>query len=234
VSDVEKGAILQGHLLAGRPQKALEVGCEGGRWSEMLSELGWKMTCTDVDRDNLLLCQRRLPDARCILADPADRSFACESRSLSLLLCIEVPPVINSDWFLSEANRVLTDGGVVVGIFWNLLSWRSVLVRAKSALFGGKEFYKQTWAAWKQELHANGFELISEEGFCWAPFSRESNSRLVPAFTKAERTLRLNRLTTFSPWIAFVMRKAMSPKTPANKTALLSDTIEPVSAGRKL
>jgi hypothetical protein len=173
----------------------------------MLSQMGWEMTCIDVDRQSLSTCQKRLPNARCILADPDDKSLACDSASLSLLICIEVPPVIESDWFLPEAGRVLTDNGVLVGVFWNKLSWRALAVRTKTALFGGKEWYRLMWLSWKKRLRAQGFELISEEGFCWSPFTRESNSFMVPAFAALERGIGLNRFVAISPWIVFVARK---------------------------
>jgi hypothetical protein len=176
----------------------------------MLSQMGWEMTCIDVDRQSLGMCQKRLPNARCILANPDDKVLACDSASLSLLICIEVPPVIESDWFLAEARRVLTDNGVLVGVFWNKLSWRALAVRAKTALFGGKEFYRFMWLSWKKKLCAQGFELMSEEGFCWSPFTRESNSALVPAFSTLERLIGLNRLAALSPWIVFVARKSRS------------------------
>ncbi len=208
ISYIEKKAILKGESLAGSPQRALEIGCESGRWSELLSQMGWEMTCIDVDSQSLSRCQQRLPNAKCILATPDDRSLPCDSSSASLLLCIEVDPVIDSDWFLPEAERVLTKDGILVGIFWNTFSWRGLAGRTKSALFGGTQYYHFMWMSWKKRFRAQGFEVVSEEGFCWAPFTRESNSFLVPAFTRMERELGLNRLIALSPWIAFVARRS--------------------------
>ena len=56
VSDVEKRAILRGHHLAGTPRTALEIGCEGGRWSKMLNDLGWQMICADINSEALAVC----------------------------------------------------------------------------------------------------------------------------------------------------------------------------------
>src|SRR4051812_31276704 len=68
LTEVERHAIIQAQSLAGKPARALEVGCEGGRWSKLLSDLGWEMTCIDVDPTRLAVCQERIPRARCLLA----------------------------------------------------------------------------------------------------------------------------------------------------------------------
>src|SRR5579863_6124598 len=70
ISEMEKEAILRAHELAGTPARAVEIGCEGGRRSKLLSDLGWRMTCTDVDAKALKLCQLRLPEAACIVVEP--------------------------------------------------------------------------------------------------------------------------------------------------------------------
>ncbi len=212
MSEVERRVILQGERLAGAPGQALEVGCEGGRWSRMLAARGWQMTCTDVDARALEACQRSIPDARCILANPADCSIDCETGAFSLLLCIEVPPVIHSDWFLGEAHRLLGEGGILVAVTWNSVSLRAVLARAQ---FGerrkGRSYvYKTTYRDWRRRLSGTGFRMEAEEGFCWAPFGRASNSRWVPLFTRLERLFGLNRIVAASPWIVFVARKVSS------------------------
>src|SRR5579863_8577883 len=107
VSQLEKAAILRAHNLATAPTDALEIGCEGGRWSRMLSDLGWRLTCTDIDSQLLHICQKRLPDARCVLVDPDSVELPCEAASIGLLLCIEVEGVMHADWFREEAYRVL-------------------------------------------------------------------------------------------------------------------------------
>jgi SAM-dependent methyltransferase len=209
VTEVEKRAILGGQSLAEKPAQALEMGCEGGRWSKLLSDLGWEMTCVDVDRQMLDICQQKVPGAKCILASPHDKIIPCDSKSMSLLLCIEVAPVMDSEWFLPEAARVLSDDGILIGILLNKASWRGKMNRMKRSFFGckGDEFYKSNYRNWKSSLYQAGFNLVQEEGFCWGPFGRTSNSPLIPLFTRSERLLGLHRLITFSPWVAFIARK---------------------------
>lgn len=66
LTEIEKAVILKAHQLSGLPGTALEIGCEGGRWSKLLSEAGWKVICTDIDVESLALCRKRIPDATCI------------------------------------------------------------------------------------------------------------------------------------------------------------------------
>ena len=121
ISEIEKEAVLRAHDIAGKPARALEIGCEGGRWSKLFSDLNWKMTCTDIDPRVLKICQLRLPTASCVAVEPGSREIPCETNSIGLLLCVEVPPVIKSRWFLDESRRVLTEGGLIVGVFFNLV-----------------------------------------------------------------------------------------------------------------
>ncbi len=209
VSDIERRAIIEAQSLAGKPGKALEIGCEGGRWSLMLSQSGWDMTCVDVDPQSLNICQRKVPSARCVLARPDDESIDCDTHSVKLMLCIEVAPVIQSAWFLREANRVLAKDGVLVGVFWNKMSWRGLAVWTSSFLTGNSKYnpYKLQWTSWKRNLGHHGFTLLHEQGFCWAPLRRASNSSFVHAFVKLEKLLRLNQLASFSPWVVFIARK---------------------------
>jgi ubiquinone/menaquinone biosynthesis C-methylase UbiE len=116
ISDIEKRAILQAQALAGKPGHALEIGCGGGRWSKLLSDMGWRMVCIDINHETLSICQQKLPDAKCILAYPDGKVIPCGPDSADLLLCIEVAPVVESDWFLQEAGRVLREDGILVGV----------------------------------------------------------------------------------------------------------------------
>jgi hypothetical protein len=80
--------------------------------------------------------------------------------------------------------------------------------------------YKVPYGKWKDRLSTIGFEIVHEEGMCWLPFSRESNSLLIPPLTQLERYVGLRRFTKFSPWIAVVARK----NSIANVFPPLSDT----------
>jgi SAM-dependent methyltransferase len=189
------------------PGQVLEIGCEGGRWSMLLSQLGWKVTCTDTDQRALGICQRRIPDANCVLVSPDETRLPCDG-DIDLLLCLEVVDVIQSDWFIREASRVLTSDGLVVAVFYNLLSLRGLFYRLANAFRKTKHsYYRLPYQHWRKKLCQAGFSMVYQEGFCWFPFRRNSDSPLVPPATRMERLLGLNRFVLASPWVIFIAGK---------------------------
>jgi len=210
VTEVEKQVVLRGETFATTPRHAVDLGCGSGRWSKILADRGWDMTCIDANRQSLGICQRNVPSAKCILAHTKDRNLPLASSSASLAMCIEVVPLIEADWFQSEVHRVLADRGILVGVYINGQSLRGMASRLKNRLVNGQDnydFYQSCYSDWKRELLQTGFEMLHEESCCWGPFSRDSNSPFVPAFTKMERALQLHRVVAFSPWVVFIAQK---------------------------
>ena len=152
IIEIEKRAILKAHDLSIKTATALEIGADGGRWSKLLVDLGWSIICTDINDKTLAICKKRIPTANCILTRPDESKLSCESESISLLLCIEVAPVIQSDWFISEASRVLHNDGLIVGVFWNLLSFRGFLVHTRDSFTGNFDFYKFSYPLEKEVI----------------------------------------------------------------------------------
>lgn len=207
-SDIEEATIAKAHSLFSEPSTALEVGCEGGRWSRLLADWGWKLRCTEVNQSLLNICQKRMPEAVCVLVNPADTTLPCDNESVDMILCIEVPPVMHTDWFMSEASRVLRKDGVIVGVFWNRTSWRGLIHQALVPFRGRDSFYDEAYPVWKTKIRNCGFDLIDEVGMCWFPFRRKSNSPLIPIAARLERLLGLSKLTGFSPLIVFIAKKS--------------------------
>ncbi len=213
LADIERRTIMRAENLLGKVGKALEAGCGGGRWSKLLADRGWDLTCVDVDADALALCQRRIPTAKCVLASPRDECLPCGDAAIDLLLCIEVVPVIESAWFVRETRRVLIDGGLLVGVFINAHSLRGVASRRKEHLRGREEharFYRASYGSFKEQLTESGFKVLDEESFCWGPFRRDSNSPFVPLWSRMERALHLNRVVMKGPWVAFIASKGVT------------------------
>lgn len=209
LTEIERKAIMDAQLAAGPPAEALEVGCEGGRWSRLLADQGWKMTCIDVNPEALEACREKVPDARVVLTKPESRTIAAADNSFALTLCIEVAPVIQSDWFLPEAFRVLKPGGILLAMIWNKTSIRGLahLFQSHSAGQEPTGFYRARYSDWRRELKKTGFHFLRDQGFCWGPFDRTSNSSLIPLFTNLEVLLGLRRLTVFSPWVICMAQK---------------------------
>lgn len=209
ITEVERRAVDRADALAGPRTEALDVGCEGGRWAERLSRNGWSLTCLDVDADALAACAARCPDARCIQVRPTDTRFPVADAATGLLACIEVHPVTHAAWFPAEVVRVLRPGGVLVTVAWNRMSARGLAAEAVSRLRtgAGHDYYGTSYRRWRAGLVDAGIEILSEEGLCWMPFGRRSDSPLVPAAVALERILGLGRRPRLSPWVVVVARR---------------------------
>lgn len=207
-SQIEERIILKAHSLALGATTALDIGCDGGRWSKLLDDAGWRLICTDVSQRALHLCQQRIPTATCVLSSPHDSQFPCETESIRLALCIEVPEVMNADWFVDETFRVLQKGGLVVGVFFNRLSWRGLLHPCIAFLKRRSAYvYRYSYSQWRKRLRNRGFFVVYEEGFGWSPVSKTSNSLLVPVVSYLEHSLGLGKLVSLSPMVIFIAQK---------------------------
>lgn len=201
--------ILRGEALAQPPTKAVDMGCGGGRWSSLLAGRGWDVTSTDIDPQSLAVCQRNVPGAKCVLVKSTDQRIPVASGSLRLVLCMEVPQIVEAEWWPAEVYRVAAEGGIIIGVQFNVRSWRSVAWRWKRRLTNrlGDGSYSISYSDWRNRFLGTGFAMVREEGYCWGPFSRDSNSAFVHIFAKAERALGLHRIVLWAPWVLFIARK---------------------------
>lgn len=214
VTSIERGALQTAMGALKQPSVALEIGAEGGYWTNQLVTQGWKVICTDVDDNALALARRRVPSATCLKVSETATTLPCASGSVNLIICFEVFPVIHAPWFYREASRVLQPGGVLAGVTHNRNSPRSyvnklarVMEPKHKATPDDPHLYKLGYAEWKQLLAASHFHLLQEEGMCWLPFPRKSDFFLIPQLTRLEERMGLRKVTQFSPWIAFVAQK---------------------------
>ncbi len=207
LTEIERSTLLRAHTLTGKPARALEVGCEGGRWTRLLSSLGWEMTATDVNPEVLSLCQKRVPAAQCVLVKASDTRLPCDDESLDMVVAIEPDVAMQSNWILPETNRVLRKDGLMVSVIWNYLSWRGIVPHIQCSMRGTYDYYTYSYPQWKRRFERSGLKIIHTEGMCWMPFGRSSNSSLIPACTALEKLIGLRRLVVFSPWISLIAKK---------------------------
>ena len=211
LTDVQRRVVFSVCNTVGRPGTVLEIGADGGRWSGALATEGWEVICTDISAKALGLCQKRMPRAKCIIVRPTDKSLPCDPDAVNVVLCMEVDTVISSEWFIEEASRVLAPGGVLVATLNNRSSLRAVfhkIFRPHEAITRKQRgYYQVTYRERRMRLSKSGFRMIHEEGCCWPPFARDSNSPLVPFFVELEKYSGLRRLPILSPWVVFAAQK---------------------------
>ena len=214
LSDAEQRVLLQALALAPEGD-AMDLGCEGGRWSRHLVARGGSTICVDVDPATLELCGRRLPEATCVLVDRGDQVIPADDGQLALLLIYEVAPVTNAAWLPAEAARVLRPDGILVFSDYNPASIRAIVRRGAAVLDARRrsgEFYRgPTYRRLRTTLTCHGLESIYEEGLARAPFTRISHSRLIPVCIHLQGALGLRRLVTASPWVLAIARRRASP-----------------------
>lgn len=203
LSGAEAAAIDRAQDLTPFPRRALDVGCGGGRWTRLLVDRGWAVTSLDVDPEAVRTTAESNPGADCRLVGADDRRLPVDDGSVSLIVCIEVLPVSHADWFPEEAGRALVPGGRLVTVLWNRSSLRGQLADAASHVRHGAphDWYQTPYRRLRTAIEAAGFDLEAEQGLCWGPFGRGSDSRLVPFFVRAERLLGLQSLPSLSPWV---------------------------------
>lgn len=202
VTAIERDAILAAAESFSSPGVGLEVGCDGGRWSRLLSARGWSMTATDTNRFALEICQQRDPAVKCVHVRPDDDHLPADAEAIDLLICVEVP-VMTSSWFVQEARRVLRPGGAFIGVLANRCSWRGLVNHQFTRHLADPPLYRTSFAAYRRSLNSHGFEVKSTRGCCWPPFARKSNSALIPLATTMERLSGLQRVAALSPWVVF-------------------------------
>jgi SAM-dependent methyltransferase len=214
LTDAERRVLLRALELAPRTGLAMDVGCEGGRWSQYVIENRGSVVCTDVDAGALQLCASRLPKATCVLTTPRDERLPANDGDLALLLVYEVAPVTNAAWFPLEARRVVGPHGILVFSYLNPVSVRAMLYRVVAFVDRRRRagpFYRgRSYLALRRSLARAGFEFVHQEGLAWAPFTRLSDSRWVRVATYIERTLGLRRLVSISPWVLVIARRTPS------------------------
>jgi SAM-dependent methyltransferase len=210
-SCIERQAIIEASPLVNGQARILDFGCEGGRWSILLSSMGWtNIVCADANLDVLRICQKRLPTAMCVCTDSGASVMPFKTGSFGFLLCIEVFPVIHSGWFIDEAFRILRSGGLLIGVIHNRFSYRAIINRCLCALNLRKKtngYYNVVYSRWRKKLVQRDFKVTYERGFCWLPFPRSSNCRFIPQLLQIEERLRLSKIPRLSPWVIFVAQK---------------------------
>jgi hypothetical protein len=117
------------------------------------------------------------------------------SGTVDVVVTIEVPAASEEEWFMAESARVLRPGGSVICSMYNRASCKKLLRKAED-----RRYYRMSVSEQRKRWAAAGFRLERAHGFYWLPFTRASDSSLVPLLSLLEWPLRLGIFGRVSPW----------------------------------
>ena len=204
-------------------QRALDLGCGGGRVTHFLREMGADVVGADISRNLIHVARQRDRDIDFCLGDAALLPFDEESFDVVVFAHNSLDCVYPKDERIKachEVARVLRPGGLfifsshnfaalVFGWYRYLRSPRKLIPRTKFIINGsvfksegylrGVNSHLPTYHSWPRQLISDlrlaGFELISIH----------TNSRLLGGI---QRTIQTNWLTKLAdPWPYYVFRK---------------------------
>lgn len=189
----------------GWPKLVLDIGGGDGRLSRPLQARGVSPVILEHDILPLKLLKDENWQWPLIMGD--GNLLPVKSKSLDAVLTFHVAVCTDAQHnahFFSEVYRVLKESGIFLAVTDNRNSPLGALSR-----MGGRpglvrkpyQFYSEAYAATRDKLADAGFRISRVKGFRWIPFSRTSNSPLIPVFSAIERLLGLHDLVAYSPWL---------------------------------
>jgi len=200
---------------ARQPCRVLDLACGSGSMGLPLR----------IDLDPLALAEIRRQSNRmplvagdALLLPFANNSFDC----VIAIECFEY--FTDCRGFLRAVNRVLVNGGTLIFDSLNRLGYKWWL----KALLGRGVPYPSPELSCGELLRAtveHGFDVQGIRGYGWVPFTRDSNSPLLPLAALIENKLRLSRYSSISPKILVAARK--------REAGMLCDGTDPPSDERR-
>ncbi len=195
-----------------RKHRIIDVGGGSGRFALPLFLSGMNVVVEEVNALPLRLLRQKNRSIPAIRLDPAMRSFPFRNRSADCMLCIEVPDLIESEWFFHEAHRIIDRKGGLIFTAHNRRSYKgfykkNLLQEDKKSDDWYRIHYRSNFSQVKERLNRTGFKLIDALGFHWIPVSRASNNILIPLFAAIEKILNLGACPSLSPWILAMAQK---------------------------
>ena len=210
IDKIEKNTIEKAFNLIINKNCVLEIECEGGKWLDLAYNAGFStLIGTDVNNYEKA-CKIKNENIIFYQVNPDESFLPCKDNSINLIIVMQVVPVVHSEWFYKEANRVLTKDGFVVGMITNKNTIRGFLFnksRGKVEFRQNELSYTKSFNFWKKLIEKQNFKFFYKRGYNIGPFSRDSNSRLIPIFSFFENIFALYKLHFLSPWFIFILKK---------------------------
>jgi 2-polyprenyl-3-methyl-5-hydroxy-6-metoxy-1,4-benzoquinol methylase len=193
-------------FLEKEPLRILDVGGGNGRLALPLAAMGHKVTVVDISDEALgMLRAEGGPDIECVQSD----LMALEGpRDFDVVLTVDcvkyVTHALLKDVF-AKVHQLLANDGFWVFSDINAGSWRNHLRDWSGRR--GTGYNIANASGYREAVSAAGFKISDISGYCWMPLLFNSNSSLVPLFSRIEAALALNKWISQSPWLLIAARK---------------------------
>lgn len=191
--------------------RVLDVGGGEGRYSGYVRQLGHSPVLLEYDSLPLEIFSEQDRGFGAIQADGL--ALPIRDSAFDVVMTIEVSICTtalndNNTRHFRDVHRILRPNGLFLIMAFNRNSYIRYLKKlSKDRPKYEDAYYMEGPAEFARKLKAAGFEMVGCWGYRWLPFTRESNSPLIPVLAWLERGLLLSRLTRFSPWLFFAARK---------------------------
>lgn len=142
--------------------RAIDVGCGGGRYTQLLCEFFGKVIGYDFSERLIEAGRQTFPEIQFEVADaknlPAPDASAEFVMSVGLTECLDEAGI---EKYIKEMARVLAPGGMCLFRMWRNKSIPALLARFGYGMAGAyPEFYFQSLAEIRRVMRHNGFEKI--------------------------------------------------------------------------
>jgi len=172
----------------------LDVGGGSGRFAVPLYEKGYNIVCLEKDFIPLKKLNRKNSGIKSVRADAADMPF--KDNTFDCIIAVQIIDYLPEEQFLKEITRILKNKRRLILTISNKNSLRNFLRKSNH-----KNFYKYSFEEMKEILKGLGFDIKKARGYCWVPFKRASNNKLIPVFSFMEKTFQLKFFYSVSPWV---------------------------------
>jgi cyclopropane fatty-acyl-phospholipid synthase-like methyltransferase len=187
----------------GKGEKLLDIGGGSGRFAIPLMELGYQVTVVDKNVEAISLIKQRSPAIRCINSDFMNAEIDDQYDNL---IAIEVLYYFDNyrEFFNKAAFLMKSDAKLII-----------MVENPQSPRYYFRKFRKNVLDVYHAEqidklkniIREAGLKIDAIQGFNWVPLSVSSDSILVDAFAKIEKSLMLGKIESLSPLLMYSLVK---------------------------
>ncbi|HSH67410.1 MAG TPA: class I SAM-dependent methyltransferase [Bacteroidia bacterium] len=188
-----------------RTGKILDIAGGAGRFAIPLLAYSKDITVLDINETAIKILNERNKNIATICGDFIEKDI---NKTFSLILCIEALGYFK-DWehYFKKINSLLEQDGRFIFTYTNPSSWRFLLRNIKRKVSNTNTYTEMYLTKFKKLLHQCGLEIESMEGMNWMPLPVRSDSILVGPLAFLEKTFRLNKWYSQSPWLMISVKK---------------------------